>query len=256
MHFSPPAQPPARRHPVAGLLAMLVCLLVFGVTATGVAAASSASGGGRPAVRPTQELAILLRTHKVTSSVHGHPSRMGRVRASRPITGERTVLPVVGRVTSANGARWLRVKVPGRPNGSKGWIRKGGTSLTITRWHLVVRTASRRILVYRHGRLVRAFRAIVGKPSTPTPHGRFFVEEDIRMLPGSAGAPFALALSARSNVYQEFEGGPGQIAIHGIENLGGIPGTAISHGCVRLATRPIHWLAMHVSPGVPVDITH
>jgi lipoprotein-anchoring transpeptidase ErfK/SrfK len=97
--------------------------------------------------------------------------------------------------------------------------------------------------------------AVVGKPSTPTPHGRFFVEESVRMLPGSAGAPFALALSARSNVLQEFEGGPGQIAMHGVANLGGTPGTAVSHGCVRLANRDIRWLVSHVAPGVPVIIT-
>jgi hypothetical protein len=29
------------------------------------------------------------------------------------------------------------------------------------------------------------------------------------------GGPFALALSARSDVFQEFDGGPGQIAIDG-----------------------------------------
>ena len=31
----------------------------------------------------------------------------------------------------------------------------------------------------------------------------------------AAGGPYALATSARSNVLQEFEGGPGQIALHG-----------------------------------------
>jgi lipoprotein-anchoring transpeptidase ErfK/SrfK len=127
--------------------------------------------------------------------------------------------------------------------------------VTKTSWQLVVRTSKRRVLVYQHGRLVRAFAAIVGKPSTPTPHGQFFVEESVRMLPGSPGAPFALALSARSNVLQEFEGGPGQIAIHGVGNLGGSPGTAISHGCVRLADRSIRWLAARLAPGVPVTIT-
>ena len=75
------------------------------------------------------------------------------------------------------------------------------------------------------------------------------------MLPGSAGAPFALALSARSDVLQEFEGGPGQIAIHGVGSLGGTPGTAVSHGCVRLANRDIRWLAARIAPGVPVTIT-
>jgi len=74
------------------------------------------------------------------------------------------------------------------------------------------------------------------------------------MLRGSAGAPYALALSARSNVLQEFEGGPGQIALHGVANLGGTPGTAISHGCVRLANRQIAWLAARIAPGVPVTI--
>ena len=69
------------------------------------------------------------------------------------------------------------------------------------------------------------------------------------MLSGSAGGPFALALSARSNVLQEFEGGPGQIALHGVANLGGTMGTAQSHGCVRLANRSIEWLSRRIAPG-------
>jgi lipoprotein-anchoring transpeptidase ErfK/SrfK len=137
----------------------------------------------------------------------------------------------------------------------EGWIKQRGTVLTTTSWHVAIRTSSRRVLVYRHGVLVRSFPAVVGKPSTPTPHGRFFVEENVRMPPGSAGAPFALALSARSNVLHKFEGGPGQIAIHGVANLGGTPGTAISHGCVRLANRSIRWLAARIAPGMPVTIT-
>ncbi|HLW95544.1 MAG TPA: L,D-transpeptidase, partial [Solirubrobacteraceae bacterium] len=68
-------------------------------------------------------------------------------------------------------------------------------------------------------------------------------------------APYALALSARSNALQEFDGGPGQIALHGVGNIGGVPGTAVSHGCIRLATPAITWLAMHITPGVAVTIT-
>ena len=101
---------------------------------------------------------------------------------------------------------------------------------------------------------MRSFAAVVGKPSTPTPHGRFFVEESVLMPAGSAGAPFALALSARSDVLQEFEGGPGQIALHGVANIGGTPGTAASHGCVRLSTRSIRWMATRIAPGVPVTV--
>ena len=55
----------------------------------------------------------------------------------------------------------------------------------------------------------------MGTPATPTPPGKFFIEEAVALAPGHAGGPFALATSARSNVLQEFEGGPGQIALHG-----------------------------------------
>ena len=74
------------------------------------------------------------------------------------------------------------------------------------------------------------------------------------MSAGEPGGPFALALSARSNALQEFEGGPGQIALHGRDNLGGVLGAAESHGCMRLATASIDWLAERIGPGVPVTI--
>ncbi len=74
------------------------------------------------------------------------------------------------------------------------------------------------------------------------------------MRPTDAGAPFALALSARSNVLQEFAGGPGQIALHGVTNIGGVLGTAVSHGCVRLAATAMRWLVVRIGPGVPVTI--
>ena len=101
---------------------------------------------------------------------------------------------------------------------------------------------------------MRSFEAVVGKPSTPTPSGRFFVEETVQMRAGEPGGPLALTLSARSNVLQEFEGGPGQIGIHGRDNLGGHLGSAESHGCMRLATSSIEWLAERIGPGVPVRI--
>jgi lipoprotein-anchoring transpeptidase ErfK/SrfK len=102
---------------------------------------------------------------------------------------------------------------------------------------------------------VRTDKAVVGKPSTPTPHGTFFVEEVIQLRPRDVGAPFALALSARSNVLQEFNGGPGQIGVHGLSNVGGVLGTAVSHGCVRLANATMRWLVLRIGPGVPVTIT-
>jgi lipoprotein-anchoring transpeptidase ErfK/SrfK len=146
------------------------------------------------------------------------------------------------------------VMLPGRPDGLTGWIRQSGTQLLVTPWRIVVDLSARHVKVYSNGRLIKDLAAVVGKPSTPTPTGEFFVEEVLRMAPAEPGGPFALALSARSNVLQEFEGGPGQIAIHGRENLGGTLGTAASHGCIRLATASIEWLAARIIPGTPVTI--
>ena len=82
-----------------------------------------------------------------------------------------------------------------------------------------------------------AFASVVGKPSTPTPTGHFFVEEAGALRPQYVGAPYALALSARSNVLQEFEGGPGQIALHGTANVGGVLGTACRTGAFASTAR-------------------
>lgn len=205
--------------------------------------------------KPSQELAILLEAQEVMSRPSEHSAPVSFVPASRPITGERTVLPVIGRSVGAGGVRWLKVMVPGRPNGRTGWIRQLGTTRSTTVWRIVVETSERRVIVYDGGSPVREFDAIVGAPSTPTPLGEFFVEEDVQMPAKSVGAPYALALSARSNVLQEFDGGPGQIAIHGLGNIGGVLGTAVSHGCVRLDSTAMTWLVLRVVPGVPVTIT-
>lgn len=229
----------------------LVTLVLSAATWTGAVTADS----GKPAVvSPSQKLAALVSAHEAFSRPTVDSTSLGVVPAWRPITGERTVLPVLGHTTGAAGVRWLHVRLPGRPNGHTGWIRQHATVASRTGWHIVVYTSSRRVVFYQWSRPVRAVKAVVGKPSTPTPHGEFFVEEVIRLRAGDVGAPFALALSARSNVFQEFEGGPGQIALHGLANVGGILGSAVSHGCVRLDSDTMRWLAFHIRPGVPVTI--
>ncbi len=216
--------------------------------------AAGAAAGIPLRVQATQELVGLLTSHAAHKAPEIGSPQLALLAAHRPITGEQTTLPVIARSIAPGGARWLEVMLPGRPDGSTGWIAQQGTRPLVTPWRIVVDLAARQVKVYRDGRLMRTFQAVVGKPSTPTPTGQFFVEETLQMQAGEPGGPFALALSARSNVLQEFEGGPGQIAIHGRDNLGGTPGTAVSHGCIRLDTGSIDWLAARISPGVPVAI--
>jgi lipoprotein-anchoring transpeptidase ErfK/SrfK len=220
-----------------------------------VSLAMAAPGRAPAAVDPTQPLVRVLSPHVARSSPDEHAKAIEIVRARRPLTGERTTLPVVARAKDERGTTWLSVALPGRPNGHTGWIRKQSTTSIVTHWHLVVDRSARRVTVFRNGRAMRVYSAVVGKPSTPTPRGEFFVEEDVALRPGDVGAPYAIALSARSNVFQEFEGGPGQIALHGLANVGGVLGSAASHGCIRLDAAAMTWLVARIGPGVPVTIT-
>ena len=214
-----------------------------------------AFAGAAPAqAAGTQRLVILKAGHAVFLKPDRSSTRIEGVSAHRPLTGAATTLPVLSAKTVA-GHIWLRVRLPGRPNSHTGWISGDSTRDSSTPWRIRVDTSRRQVKVFDQGRVVKRFKAVVGKPSTPTPKGQFFVEESVVLHRGLSGSPFALALSARSNVFQEFEGGPGQIALHGLGGVGGTPGTAVSHGCVRLANGPITWLARRIGPGTPVTIT-
>jgi lipoprotein-anchoring transpeptidase ErfK/SrfK len=229
-------------------LAVLASIVAF-------AAVWAEASAAVTAVPQTQDVAALLKAHVAYSGPSGDATRLELVPAKRPLTWERTVLPVLGESPGADGLGWLRVSLPGRPNGHSGWIRQRSTKLMARSWHIVVNTSRRTVTAYKSGRPVRTVKAVVGKSSTPTPHGVFFVEEAIQLRPSDVGGPFALALSARSNVLQEFDGGPGQIGVHGLRNVGGVLGTAVSHGCVRLDNATMRWLVLRIAPGTPITIT-
>jgi lipoprotein-anchoring transpeptidase ErfK/SrfK len=237
------------RHLTSAASAAGVALATVGACSLFVAPASAAA-----ATATSTRLVVVLDGHVARSrpSLSGH--RIGYVAPRRPLTHVRTVLPQVGRPVARGGRRWARVRLPGRPNGHTGWIRITRTRSASTGWHIKVKLSSRRVTVYHSGRVARRFRAVVGAPATPTPRGNFFVEEALALSPRAHGGPFALASSARSNVLQEFDGGPGQIALHGTGNLGGTLGTAVSHGCIRLSPNAITWLAHRIGGGIPLTI--
>jgi lipoprotein-anchoring transpeptidase ErfK/SrfK len=228
-----------------------VAVVAIGVSSIVGAPAAAAAA---PRVPQSQELVVLTHDHVARTWPGAAAPRIETVAGRRPLTRVRTVLPVLETTTSGGGIAWLRVRLPGRPNGHTGWINARQTRRSSTEWHIAVDVSARRVAVLRDGRVARRFRAVVGTPSTPTPRGRFFLEEAMSLSAKYHGGPFALATSARSNVLQEFEGGPGQIALHGTRGLPGALGTAASHGCIRLSARAITWLARRLGPGVPISI--
>jgi lipoprotein-anchoring transpeptidase ErfK/SrfK len=228
-----------------------------GIAALALAAATVAAASLTPTATAasvpsaSQPLVVLQQGHVARAAPSRHARRIEYVAARRPLTGVRTVLPVLGR---RSRRAWVRVRLPGRPNSHAAWIRTAHTRQTSTLWRLSLDLSARRVTVNFAGRAKRRFSAVIGTSSTPTPLGRFFVEEGVALAPWHAGRPFALATSARSNVLQEFEGGPGQIALHGTAGLPGALGSASSHGCIRLSTTAITWLAGRIGGGVPLTI--
>jgi lipoprotein-anchoring transpeptidase ErfK/SrfK len=232
------------------LIPVAAALLLAGAGSALVAPAQAKA----PPVAVTQPLVILLQDHTARASADTSARAVEPVAALRPLTNVRTVLPVMGFVKGKDGNRWVHVRLPGRPSGHTGWILTDQTIRSSTEWHIVVTVSARTVAVFRDGLLVRSFEAVVPKASTPTPYGQFFVEEALSIAPPEVGGPYALAISARSDIFQEFEGGPGQIAIHGTDGLSDPLGSAASHGCIRLSPDAITWLAKRIGGGVPVTV--
>jgi lipoprotein-anchoring transpeptidase ErfK/SrfK len=152
---------------------------------------------------------------------------------------------------------WLRVRLPSRPNDADGWIRADHAVTTRTGWRVRLDVGRRRVTVRRDGRVVRRFGAVVGAPGTPTPRGLFAVSEMVRQ-PDAGGflGPWALHLTAHSDVLDNYGGGDGRVAIHGRAGLSLADplGSARSHGCIRVDNREIRFLARVLVPGAPVRV--
>lgn len=186
----------------------------------------------------------------------GEGQIVSRVSASTDWSHQSTVLVVLASAR-VDGAQWLQVRLPGRPNRSAGWIAADRVQLTSTRYWISVSTRKRLVRVYHSGKLLRRIRAVVGRSSTPTPHGLFSVYERSPLSGNGFLGSMALTLTAFSPTLQRFGGGPGRVAIHGRggASLRDKLGTARSHGCVRINNRPVNWIASHVPRGTPVEIT-
>jgi len=149
--------------------------------------------------------------------------------------------------------RWYRVQLPLRPNGAVGWVRAGAVRLHRIDARIVVDLSARRLTLYRRGRRAWSATVAVGSPSTPTPTGRFYVNQ--RLLPEDPGGPFgpaAIGISAFSNVLTGWtQGGP--VAIHGTNEPWSI-GRAVSNGCIRLPNATLERLFRVAVAGTPVVI--
>lgn len=155
--------------------------------------------------------------------------------------------------SDSEGHTWLQVRIPMRPNGRKGWVRDSALGpLYHVRTQLVVDRAKRRATLYAAGRQIWSAPVGIGKPSTPTPPGRFWIREKFKTHDsGGLYGPVAFGTSDYS-VLTDWPGG-GVIGIHGTDEPSLIPGRP-SHGCIRVKNEAVLELWRLMPIGTPVLI--
>ncbi len=225
----------------------------------------------------------------VVTSVDPEPPRsgldLGRVpmpAAEAPISGRHVVAdgwrfanpttysppqPLVFGVVQRQGD-WIQVLVPVRPNGTVGWLPAASATVTRTDLSVEVSLAERRVRVVRGGVEELAAPIAIGRPSTPTPTGEFYVTDIVPSAnPDGGYGPVALALNGYSEVMDAFAGEDGAgasgetapdarapvLALHGTNRPASV-GHARSNGCPRLYNDDVLRLAELVPAGTPVRI--
>jgi lipoprotein-anchoring transpeptidase ErfK/SrfK len=150
---------------------------------------------------------------------------------------------------------WLKVRLPIRPNGATGWVPADRVKLSTTPYRLVVSMKKHRLDLFQDGQRKARYPVGVGKSTTPTPPGEYYLAELIRPPdPHGVYGPYAFGLSAYSQTLTSFAGGPGQLGLHGTDEPDKV-GTDVSHGCLRLKNAVITTLARTLPLGTPIQIT-
>jgi len=153
-----------------------------------------------------------------------------------------------------SGQTWLQVEVPGRPNGRTGWVpRQALGSLYLIDGYLHVDEQRLQATLYRDGKPIFSAPVGVGKASTVTPTGHFYVMEKLRTVNAPVYGPFAIGTSAYAPTLSEWPGG-GIVGIHGTNEPQLIPGRP-SHGCIRMRNADVARLWSIIQLGTPIDIT-
>jgi lipoprotein-anchoring transpeptidase ErfK/SrfK len=163
--------------------------------------------------------------------------------------GTPTVLAAVGK-----RGGWLRVMATQLPNGGTGWIPARAAGVVPSRWKLEADLSSRLVTVRRDGHVVRRFRVAIGRPSTPTPTGRFAITDKLHFTDHTSAYGWgAVALTGHQTHIEPGWKGGNRLAIHGTGEPGSI-GYAASFGCLRASDADVRWLVHHAYLGSIVEI--
>ncbi len=176
-----------------------------------------------------------------------------RIKALSLVSASKTreVYGVLRGVVDRGGRVWYQVRIPGEPNGRIGWARaRAFNPVRIVKTRLVVDRSTLRATFTRNGRTEWQAPVGIGKPSTPTPGGHFYVDRE-------EGAIFGPVYGTNiffTNAYAPVDWtGPPIVGIHGTNDPNAIPGR-ISSGCIRLRNADVSRLAGLMPVGTPLRI--
>jgi hypothetical protein len=242
-------------------------LLVAALLALAPPAAIAAAPSGAPVGAPPGAAALTRLSDLRTVSQWAYPLSQALVRATpdadaRPVgrlrfltgDGQAELYVALDSARLASGQTWIQIELPARPNGQRGWVPAGALgALHAVDGYLLVDRSTLRATLFRDGRAVFSAPIGVGKPSTITPRGHFYVMEKLTTLNAPLYGPYAIGTSAYAPTLTEWPGG-GVVGIHGTDEPQLIPGRP-SHGCVRLRNADIRRLWAIIALGTPIEIT-
>jgi lipoprotein-anchoring transpeptidase ErfK/SrfK len=161
--------------------------------------------------------------------------------------------PLVFEVLETSGD-WLKVLIPARPNQTEGWIKASDVNLETVSYRMVLDLAKFQLTVYKGNDVFVETEVVIGKDSTWTPVGRFYLTEKIKQSndTGVYGS-WVLATNGYSDSLDTFNDGLPVIAFHGT-NQPELVGTKASNGCVRMTNEVVSKLADALPAGTPIDI--
>jgi L,D-transpeptidase catalytic domain len=239
------------------IVSLVVVLAAALAVLPGTGSAREAQKGCRAGVlhRVGTDTAAFAAVVRGKTKAYGHPA--GHMLAAFPRlnqNGYPTTFSIVGAVLDGRcRATWYRVKLPMRPNGVVGYVKPHAVTVEKVTARIEIDLSARKLTFFKRGKRVLRTPVAVGSPSTPTPIGRFYVNQ--RLLTTDPYGPFgpgALGISAFSDVLTGWaQGGP--IGIHGT-NANWSIGHAVSNGCIRVPNATLKRLFARSPGGTPVVI--
>jgi hypothetical protein len=233
------------------MVALIALLAALALPPPAIASVPGSRGG----VRLSNEWTFTRWAHPVQEvPIRWLPtSRARRITRTHYLTedGFPEVYPVLRSWRDSMWHTWLEVRIPMRPNGRMGWVRRSALGPRYrVRTLLVVSHQKLRATLYKRGRRIWEAPIGVGTPSTPTPAGRFWIREKFRTPgPGGLYGPVAFGTSDYS-VLSDWPGG-GIVGIHGTSEPFLIPGRP-SHGCIRVRNQAVRRLWRLMPIGTPL----